>query len=155
MKFNFLYFCLSCLLFISCNQDKKEKKVITESKSETKEVKISSRCYSYTMNNDTIYLKVTNLEDSLVEGNLSYNLFEKDRNQGKFEGKWHGDSLFVDYEFEAEGVTSTREVFFLKTDSGMIEGYGPVKDTLNKVVFQEHSTLILNENILLKSVDCY
>ncbi|MDR5590060.1 hypothetical protein [Christiangramia sp. SM2212] len=155
MKLKFLFICTFIFLLTSCNQDKSKKTESPLAEKEVKEFTISSRCYSYSMNKDTIYLKVTNLKDSLVEGNLTYNLFEKDRNQGNFEGKWHGDSLFADYEFESEGKSSTREIFFLKTESGLIEGYGPLKDTLNKVIFQEHSTLILNENILLKPVDCY
>ncbi|CAL66050.1 hypothetical protein [Christiangramia forsetii] len=157
MKIKFQGLVLISILTISCNNGNKQKvdTAKTAETIETEKISKSTRCYGYSKNNDTIYLKVTNLADSLVEGNLTYNLFEKDRNQGSFKGRWKGDSLFADYEFSSEGSISTREIFFFKTDSGFIEGYGPVKDTLNKVKFQEHSTLVLNENILLKPLDCY
>lgn len=153
MKIYFLKLGVLILLCVSC-KDQKEHQEVSPKISESNKMSKSIRCFSYTENKDTIYLTFTNLEDSTVEGNLIYKLYEKDRNQGRLKGKWTGDSLFADYEFESEGVISTREIFFFKTDSGLIEGYGPVKDTMNKVVFQEHSTLVLNENILLKPVDC-
>lgn len=154
MKFKLLYISLSAFLLISCDQAKKNTKTPSPEK-ETKQVIIRSRCYSYTSNKDTIYLEVTSLEDSLVEGHLTFNFFEKDRNNGSFKGKWKGDSLFADYEFKSEGKLSTREIFFVKTDSGLIEGYGPIKDTLNKAIFKDHRSLRLNKNMLLKPVDCY
>jgi len=153
MRTNFLKFTVLILLCSSC-KDQNEQKDVNPKISESNEVSKSIECYSYTKNQDTIYLSITNLDDSIVEGNLTYKLYEKDKNQGRFSGKWTGDSLFADYEFESEGAISTREIFFFKTDSGLVEGYGPVKDTLNKIVFQEHSTLILNENIRLEHVDC-
>ncbi|MCB7479915.1 hypothetical protein [Christiangramia sediminis] len=153
MRINFLKLGVLLFLCISC-KDRDAQKEISPEISESNEASKSIGCYSYTMNQDTIYLSITILEDSIVEGNLTYKLYEKDKNQGRFSGKWIGDSLFADYEFESEGAISTREIFFFKTDSGLVEGYGPVKDTLNKIVFQEHSTLILNENIRLEHVDC-
>ncbi|WP_300438858.1 hypothetical protein [Christiangramia sp.] len=148
-----VYFVFIILFIISCNDSKKQKEISKEAV-QSIEVSKNIRCYGYSKDKDTIYLKVTNLEDSLVEGNLTYKLSGKDRNQGDFKGRWKGDSLFADYEFDSEGSRSTREIFFFKTDSGLVEGYGPVKDTLNKVIFQKHSTLILNENILLKPINC-
>lgn len=152
MKFNILKLILVALIFISCKEEKESIKAAKVP--EATQIAKSIRCYSYTKNNDTIYLSYTELDDSFVDGNLTYKMFEKDSNRGSFKGKWIGDSLFADYEFHSEGSISTREIFFYKTDAGLIEGYGPVKDTLNKVVFKEHSTLVLNENILLKPVDC-
>ena len=153
MKYKIFQFTLLAFVLISCGKkQEKEKKELNSSRTE---VSKTIRCYSYTKEKDTIYLKVINLDDSIVQGNLTYNLYEKDSNRGEFEGKWKGDSLFADYEFQSEGKVSTREIFFYRTDSGMIEGYGPVKDSLNKTVFRDRQTLVLNENILLKPVDCY
>jgi len=152
MKFYFLKLLFIALILVSC----KEKKDINKAEkvTENQEVAKSIRCYSYSKDKDSIFLSYTELDDSFVEGNLTYKLYEKDNNRGSFKGKWIGDSLFADYEFQSEGSISTREIFFYKTDAGLIEGYGPVKETLNKVVFQEHSTLALNENLLLKPIDC-
>jgi len=143
---------LIAVLLISCNDKKKNEEISKKPSFEKSPEKFM--CFTYAHNQDTIHLKFTEMKDSTVSGNLTYNFYEKDQNKGSFKGKWSGDSLFADYQFQAEGSVSTREIFFFKTDAGLIEGYGPVKDTLNKVIFQEHRTLVLNENILLKPVDC-
>lgn len=154
MRNSFLIMLIASIFIFSCKEQEKEEKEPIVQKKATQEVSKSTRCYSFSKNKDSIYLKLSTLADSIVEGNLTYNFFEKDRNQGSLKGKWIGDSLFADYEFDAEGTTSTREVFFFKKDSGLVEGYGPVKDSLDKVVFQDHKTLVLNENILLKPTNC-
>jgi len=152
MKLYFLKFLFIALILVSCKQEKETNKAAKVSENEIAAKSI--RCYSYSKDKDSIFLSYTKLDDSFAEGNLTYKLYEKDNNRGSFKGRWVGDSLFADYEFQSEGSISTREIFFYKTDAGLIEGYGPVKDTLNKVVFEEHSNLKFNENILLKPVDC-
>jgi len=152
METRIIKLILIAVLLISCSDKKKNEQMIKNP--DAIELTENIKCFIYSQNQDTIYLKFTEMKDSIVSGSLVYNFYEKDSNKGKFEGKWIGDSLFADYQFQSEGAVSTREIFFLKTEAGLIEGYGPVKDTLNKVVFQEHRTLILNENILLKPVDC-
>jgi len=152
MKLYYLKLLFIALILVSCKKEKETNKAAKVSENEIAAKSI--RCYSYSKDKDSIFLSYTELDDSFVEGNLTYKLYEKDNNRGSFKGRWIGDSLFADYEFQSEGSISTREIFFYKTDAGLIEGYGPVKDTLNKVVFEEHSNLKFNENILLKPVDC-
>jgi len=154
MKSNFVYLSLIiAILLVSC-KDQNDQRLKQNKNSETINNSVNQICFQYSNNKDTIFLSYTHENDSITEGNLIYSFFEKDRNVGTFKGKWKGDSLFADYEFKSEGTVSIREVFFYKTNSGLVEGYGPVKDTLNKVVFQEHSTLVLNENIFLEPVKC-
>ena len=152
MEIQIFKLILIAVLLVSCSDKKKKEKIIKNP--DTIESTENFECFAYTQNEDTIYMKFTEMKDSTVSGSLTYNFYGKDRNKGEFKGKWSGDSLFADYQFQSEGSVSTREIFFFKTEAGLIEGYGPVKDTLNKVVFQEHRTLVLNENILLKPVDC-
>ena len=152
METRIIKLILIAFLLISCNDKIKNEE--TAKTSNPEKLTENFRCFAYAQNQDTIYLKFTETKDSIVSGSLIYNFYEKDLNKGDFKGKWIGDSLFADYQFKSEGSVSTREIFFFKTNAGLIEGYGPVKDTLNKIVFQEHRTLVLNENILLKPVDC-
>lgn len=152
MKFQVSLTLILILLFASCKKSKEQDPEISLDKITDQSLN-NIECFRYSKNNDTIFISLTS-NDSIVSGNLTYNLFEKDRNKGNFKGEWKGDSLFADYEFKSEGLLSTREIFFFKTDSGLVEGYGPVMDTLNKVVFRDHSTLVLNQNILLKPVKC-
>lgn len=110
-------------------------------------------CFSYSGEKDTIFMSLHIKDNSIVEGDLIYSLYEKDKNKGSFRGTLKGDSLFADYKFISEGKTSTREVFFLKTESGIIEGYAPVEGTESKTVFSDHNFKFDNSRTL-KRIDC-
>ena len=56
----------------------------------------------------------------------SYNLYEKDSNKGIIEGEVRGDTLMLNYIFNAEGRESTRQVVMLKKANQLIEATGEV-----------------------------
>jgi hypothetical protein len=68
-----------------------------------------SGCYSLIANRDTASFQVQ-IKEALVTGSLSYNLFEKDRNDGIFEGAIRNDLLTGWYFFRSEGIISVRQV---------------------------------------------
>jgi len=110
-------------------------------------------CYAYTENKDTIQLSITTSDDR-VTGRLTYNLFEKDKNTGKLVGSMQGDTLFADYTFMSEGVESTREVAFVKDEKGFVEAFGAVEEKNKKIEFTDHSSLQLNDQIILRPIPC-
>lgn len=61
------------------------------------------------------------INDKSVNGDLIYNLFEKDRNEGKFTGILSGDTIIAQYEFQAEGMMSTREAKFIKKGKVIVD----------------------------------
>lgn len=154
MKSSILKIGILLLAFSSCkNEEKKvmepeETKVVEEIK-HTKKIE----CFGYSKNRDTIYLALHITDDSLVEGNLSYSLYEKDQNKGELRGRLSNDSLFADYSFESEGITSTREVFFIRTDSGFAEGFTNSEERNSKLVFTDKN-FQLNTDFTLKRMDC-
>ena len=77
-------------------------------------------CYLYAVNQDTIRLRIT-IADKAVNGSLIYNFYEKDRNIGTIRGTHSGDTIRAEYEFRSEGMTSTREVIFLKKKKSLID----------------------------------
>ena len=80
-------------------------------------------CYMEATGKDTLFMKVvSNL--GTVTGNLYYKNFEKDSSFGDIVGVEDGDTLKVDYTFESEGMTSTREIWFLMKDGKVLEGIG-------------------------------
>lgn len=110
-------------------------------------------CYAQ-KNKDTVLLNIE-LNGDKVTGKLYINRFEKDLNSGTIDGEMKGDTLFADYTFNAEGMQSVREVVFLKKDSSIIEGYGPVKyDSNNKAVFTNKNSLVFDEKMKLGEVEC-
>lgn len=72
-----------------------------------------AECYSYVTDRDTINVTIAIYRNN-VEGNLIYKIFEKDRNIGNFQGVLVGNKIVVQYEYMSEGVTSAREVTFIK-----------------------------------------
>ncbi len=72
---------------------------------------------------NTIQLSLTR-QGTNVSGTLQYPLADKDQNTDTM----RGDTLIADYTFQSEGQESVREVVFLATKNGLVEGYGPVQE---------------------------
>lgn len=79
---------------------------------------VLSGCYSLTANRDTASLQVQ-VRGNTARGSLSYNLFEKDRNDGTFEGEIANGILTGWYLFRSEGKMSVRQVAW-KIQSGYL-----------------------------------
>ena len=84
----------------------------------------STTCYLQVTGKDSL---IAQIDDNLgtVTGKLFYNNFEKDSSFGTLIGSVSGDTIKVEYDFEAEGTRSLRELWFLKKDGKLVEGIGP------------------------------
>ena len=110
-------------------------------------------CYTYLENKDTIYMALSIKDDSIVEGDLSYSLFEKDQTKGNISGRISNDSLFASYQYSSEGKDSEREVFFLKSSDGFVEGFSEAEESNGKTSFR-NKDFKLNDSYTLKRTDC-
>lgn len=110
-------------------------------------------CYSYAGKKDTAFLHI-NTANSIVTGNLEYQLFEKDRNKGMIKGKMIGDTLIADYIFASEGQNSVREIIMIKKGNDLIEGFGDVKEADGKLRFVNRSKLNFKKGLTFKKVNC-
>lgn len=111
-------------------------------------------CYSYIKDRDTA--KITLMSSGpITTGELSYNLFEKDKNNGIFEGELHGDTLIAEYTFNSEGKESIRQVAFLKKGDQLLEGFGDVEEKNGKTMFKNTTNLKFGEALVFSKVDCY
>lgn len=140
-------------VLISC---KKEKEAASAaSKKITVEEPVSEECYSAIIKKDTIAMTLNIKGDQLISGKLSYNFYEKDKSFGTLIGKIKGDTLFADYAFMSEGVSSIRQVAFLKKGNTYVEGFGAVvDDNKGKVTFKDMKQLKFDGSIVLSKVDC-
>lgn len=77
-----------------------------------------SGCYTWIYKRDTASFQI-DVKGVNVTGPLSYNLFEKDRNEGSFQGSIEGDVLTGWYLFRSEGRMSVRQVAW-KIDKGQL-----------------------------------
>lgn len=138
-------------LFISCKEE------VTPDVLEKTigKVTISEKCYSGSINKDTILMSLTILGNHVAKGKLSYNFYEKDRNEGTFVGQLKGHTLIADYTFMSEGILSVRQIAFLKKGETYIEGFGDVIDDNNgKVQFKDVSQLKFEGKPVLSKADC-
>lgn len=140
---------LSLAIFASCNTEKKQ-----ESTTQT-EVKTTQTetCYQHTKDSSTIKLNIT-INDNMVTGNLNYDYYQKDKSKGTIMGELKSDTLFADYTFMSEGIESVREVVFIKTANGWVEGYGEIDDKDGKVVFKNRNKITFDNNVVLKETAC-
>ncbi len=95
----------------------------------------SSECFMWTSGKDTIRLSYVPSQLNIT-GKLAYQFYEKDQSSGTISGTFIGDTLFVDYKFKSEGLSSVREAVFLKKGDSLIPGTGAVafKDNREQIV---------------------
>jgi hypothetical protein len=97
-------------VLVSCKKEE-EKQVETIPDASEKivvEEQVSDECYSGSIKKDTILMNLTIKGNEVTNGKLSYKFYEKDKNQGTLVGELKGDTLFADYTFMSEGVSSVR-----------------------------------------------
>lgn len=145
------------LVFISCKKSS-ETGTTEIAPSPPKEAEIvepsGNQCFALRNGKDTIELNFNVNSHQEVNGNLRYTLYEKDKNQGIINGNMVGDTLIADYTFNSEGVSSVRQVIFLQREGVLIEGYGDVIQTNDKVSFKNKKTLKFDVKNALLKVDC-
>ena len=109
-------------------------------------------CYMEVNGQDTLFVS---LDDNLgtITGKMRYKNFEKDSSFGDVMGTQNGDTIKLNYTFEAEGTTSDREIYFLRKDGNLIEGIGEHKTEGNRD-FYANPAQLKYEGHTLKSVDC-
>ncbi|HSH65881.1 MAG TPA: hypothetical protein VLB84_08805 [Bacteroidia bacterium] len=110
-------------------------------------------CYSTNNKKDSIKMQLSS-NGNYIKGYLTYSLYQKDKNNGTFEGEMHHDTLIADYTFNSEGNTSVREIAFLLKDTLLIEGYGEMKYKGEKLVFKNTKYLSFPGTIVLRKTSC-
>ena len=144
---------LPCVFFALACTPEKSQQTDTAQPSESMEVAATPVCYVAILGQDTLSLRVENLSNE-VTGNLAYNFYEKDDNQGTLKGQMHGDTLLADYAFMSEGTESVRQVAFLKKEGGFVEGYGEMQDQNGKMVFKNTAALDFKSGTPFEKVPC-
>ncbi len=141
-------------LFTSCEKNKKETPETAQPDPAPPVVEAELKeCFLYAANRDTVTMTLTRNADN-ASGEMQYNLFEKDGNFGTFSGTFIGDTLYADYTFESEGMTSVREAVFLRKGDKMFQGDGEIIITGDKVTYRNPKALSFGNSIVLEKVKC-
>ena len=151
MTKSILFALLSGISITACQRA--EKAANNEGAADNQPAQATTTCFTYVASKDSVSLQLT-LTGNRVEGSLTYNFYEKDKNKGTISGEFSGDTLLADYTFQAEGTESVREVAFLKKDNTLIEGYAAMEDRNGKMIFTDKKALEFSKGIVLKSQPC-
>ena len=143
---------LLAVLVVSCQGNINDKKAEEKESAETAGSE-KRECFLYAVNKDTVTITLTR-NDNNASGEMQYNLFEKDGNFGTFSGTFIGDTLYADYTFESEGMTSVREAVFLRRGNKLYQGDGEIDITPEKVTYSNPKALSFNNSIVLEKVAC-
>ena len=149
---NLFFATILISVFFSCKKEAESTTVTPEIK--PIEVSLSEACYIGIFNKDTVSVRLSFKDSLVVTGDLTYKLYEKDENQGTLSGTIKGDTLIADYTFTSEGVSSVRQVAFLRKDNILMEGFGEVIDTKGKMVFKDIQKLKFDNKRVLSKSNC-
>jgi len=147
------------LLCGSCNN---EGKTSGEVKGELADSSITSKsindslpsgCYSQIEGRDTSQLQIDN-KNMDINGTLSYNIFQKDRNDGTLQAEVTGDILSGWYLFKSEGVISVRQVAWKIKANELWPGTGEMVEKNDTMFFSAPDKLQYDGSRPFKKVEC-
>ncbi len=140
------------LMLISCKKEQ-EVSVDAEASNFPAIAQPEFECFEFTTDRDTVTLKISH-HGGEVGGDLVYDWFERDGNIGSISGGFSGDTLMADYTFQSEGMTSVREIVFVRKGNTMIQGNGDMEEKNGIVVFKDKSKLSFDNSIVLTQAEC-
>ena len=114
---------------------------------------LSSGCYSQIAGRDTANLQIENKSNS-VTGSLSYNIFQKDRNDGTLQAEISGDILTGWYLFKSEGIISVRQVAWKIKGNELWQGTGEMVEKNDTMFFSIPDKLKYDSTRPFKKVAC-
>lgn len=110
-------------------------------------------CYQYTRERDSVRLTITVTNDS-ASGTLHFKNYQIDGSRGTVEGRFHGDTLLVVYDFHAEGAHNRTEEAFLKRGADLIRGIGDRESIGNTYRFTNRGAIDFEMGQIFQPVPC-
>jgi len=114
---------------------------------------LSSGCYSQIVQRDTAFLQLEN-KGSMVNGSLSYNIYQKDRNDGTLQAELAGDVIIGWYLFKSEGIISVRQVSWKINGDDLWPAIGKMIQKNDTAMFAQPDKLQYDSSRLFKKVPC-
>lgn len=112
-----------------------------------------SGCYSLISRRDTANLQL-DVKGTTANGALSYNIYQKDRNDGSFQGDVSGNILKGWYLFRSEGMMSVREVSWKISGKHLWPGMGDMIQRNDTMLFAHPDQLHYDSSRVFVKVKC-
>jgi len=147
---------LAAIITCSCNSGPKEKSD-SSNKARTDTV-VSQTCYLSTYEKDTLILQVDQKANNMVTGKLKMKFPNKPANDGTIEGKFVGDTLFVDYTFilgANKAQTFKNPMAFLLQKKELTMGIGVIETSYGRSYFAKDKAINFEKSkYRFKVTDC-
>jgi hypothetical protein len=114
---------------------------------------LSSGCYSQIVQRDTASLQLEN-KNSIINGSLSYNIYQKDRNDGTLQAEVTGNIIQGWYLFKSEGIVSVRQVSWKVNEDELWPAMGEVIQKNDTTMFAQPDKLKYDSVHPFKKVPC-
>ena len=124
----------------SCSQGTEKQKEAGATKLDSANMK----CYVAVDSVDSASLNLITDKEGKITGSLLINYKEKGDSHGDIMGKFHGDTLFVDYSFQIGTTNKTfykNPLAFLKKDDKLFMGVGQIQTFLGKSSFVDNKRI--------------
>ncbi len=151
---------LTLILLTGCNSgssDDEFKSVTKDTSAIVEDVfpvpSIKSGCYGYVVKKDSAFLKL-DISGNIISGDLTYSLHQKDSNKGTINGILQDSLLIADYTFQAEGMTSVRQVVFKMRGDSLLEGFGDIDMKGDTATFKNIDELQFQDYRSFIKIDC-
>jgi hypothetical protein len=141
------------LLFTACNQAGTTGNNDSTSTEEASTENTIAGCYNKISGRDTSKLSLV-IDDNKVNGTLEYRIYEKDKNSGVITGTLQDNILRATYEFQSEGLKSTRDVVFKLMGEQVYEAQADSLNTEGLPVFSPDAALLKFEPVPFKKTAC-
>jgi hypothetical protein len=154
-----LYFAAAAVLtMLSCQQSASNSSHTTEKDSSaatpaTSIVAAGPQCYTRISGKDTSYLQFET-DNEVINGQLEYRIFEKDKNQGAITGTISNNIIEAEYRFMSEGTTSVRPVIFKLENNQAFEAIPSSFDNQGVPVFEKDQSKLKFEDAPFTKGDC-
>ncbi len=110
-------------------------------------------CYRMTIARDTADITLRH-EGNRVQGTLVYNRFEKDDNNGTFEGIIENGIINGWYHYQSEGMISVKQVRLKIREETLEEGYGDLELKNDTAYFKYPTSITYEANHPYKKIAC-
>ena len=145
------------LLIGSCNDvGKTSSNVLGDSVNSSKTTVVDtavSGCFSQVVKRDTALLQMENNRGS-VTGVLTYDYYQKDRNNGTLRGELTGDIIIGWYLFKSEGIMSVRQVAWKINGNELWPATGELTEKNDTTVFADPDLLKFDSTSAFRKIPC-
>lgn len=159
-KISILFAVIASLFLYSCNQGETQN---TENATDSE--KLDKSCYTAIFEKDTAYLKIQTDPSGRITGDftinygeLKPNTLEKGSNVGTVEGKFSGDTLFVDYTHTSGSINNRgyiNPLAFLKVGDNLVLGVGEIENHTGRSFFVKDKPIDFEiARFIFEPVDC-